>query len=206
LRAATLQGQTTEAAIETGKSWGLKGLEPAVREELARQAGDKPVAGQAERPPLKFPRISLAGGVHALAGDVSMPSADSEHRLVIDASSDESNDSGLNRRLETAARAVNLYALAGVPADKLKLALVFHGKATSIVLADASFQAHFGKPNPNAALMTELHKAGVEFFVCGQAMTHAGYSAAEVRSDVHVALSAMTALEGLQSAGYSLIP
>jgi uncharacterized protein (TIGR01244 family) len=206
LRAAMLQGQTVEAAIETGKSWGLKGLEPAVREELAKRAGDKPAAAQAERAPLTFPRIALAGGVYALAGGVSMPSADREHRLVIDASAGESTDSGINRRFETAARAVNLYALAGVPADKLKIAMVIHGKATPSVLSDASFQAHFGKPNPNAALMTELHKAGVQFLVCGQAMTHAGYSAGEIRSDVQVALSAMTALEDLQAAGYSLIP
>jgi uncharacterized protein (TIGR01244 family) len=206
LRAATLQGQTLEAAIETGKSWGLKGLEPAVREQLAKREGATPSTAQVERPPLKFPRIALAGGVYALTGDISMPSADREHRLVIDVSDGESNDSGINRRFEAAARAVNLHALAGVPADKLGIALVIHGKATSTVLSDASFQTQFGKPNPNTALMSELHKAGVEFFVCGQAMTHAGYSAAELRDDVQVALSAMTALEDLQTAGYSLIP
>jgi uncharacterized protein (TIGR01244 family) len=206
LRAVTLQGQPVEAAIETGKSWGLKGLEPAVREQLAKREGATPSAAQVERPPLKFPRIAMAGGVYALTGDVSMPTADREHRLVIDASAGDSNDAGINRRFETAARAVNLYALAGVPADKLKIAMVIHGKATLSVLSDAGFQAHFGKPNPNAALMTELHQAGVQFFVCGQAMTHAGYSAKDLRTDVHVALSAMTALDDLQAAGYSLIP
>ena len=35
LRAANVQGQPIEKAIETGRSWGLKGLEPAVREQLA---------------------------------------------------------------------------------------------------------------------------------------------------------------------------
>ena len=34
LRAATLQGKSTDEAIDIGKSWGLKSLEPAVRDEL----------------------------------------------------------------------------------------------------------------------------------------------------------------------------
>ncbi|MEZ5562518.1 MAG: protein tyrosine phosphatase family protein [Gammaproteobacteria bacterium] len=36
LRAGTLQGMSSEAAIELGKAWGLASLEPAVREQLAR--------------------------------------------------------------------------------------------------------------------------------------------------------------------------
>jgi len=38
LRAATLQGKSTEAAIEVGKAWGLTSLEPVVREHLAKPA------------------------------------------------------------------------------------------------------------------------------------------------------------------------
>ena len=34
LRAATIQGRSAEEAIEIGKAWGLKSLEPAVRDEL----------------------------------------------------------------------------------------------------------------------------------------------------------------------------
>lgn len=38
LRAAALQGMSNDAALATGKSWGLAGLEPAVREQLAGAA------------------------------------------------------------------------------------------------------------------------------------------------------------------------
>ena len=135
-----------------------------------------------------------------------MPQADIEHRIVIDAASGDTTPEGILRRLDAAARALNLYALAGVPADKLKLAVVLHGKATSAALSEASYQTHFAKGNPNAALIGALHEAGAELFVCGQALTHAGYRTDEVRADVRVALSAMTELEALQAAGYSLIP
>ncbi len=37
LRAAALHGQSTEAALVEGRRWGLKGLEPAVRELLNRR-------------------------------------------------------------------------------------------------------------------------------------------------------------------------
>ncbi len=153
-----------------------------------------------------FPRIKSAGGVYALKGDIDMPAVSSMHRVLIDATQDATTDTGINRRLEAAARALNLYALAGVPADKINIAVVIHGKATPIVLSEASYKKHFGKANANAALMAELRAAGVEIFVCGQALRHAGFDVADVSGNVHVALSAMTKLVDLQAAGYGLIP
>lgn len=205
MRAAMSQKQPVEAAIETGRKWGLKGLEPLVREQLA--GSPTSAAGTVdEHPAPQFPRIALGGGVYALPAGVLMPQADVEHRIVIDAGSGEANADGILRRLDAAARAVNLYALAGVPADKLKVAVVLHGKATSAALAETSYQKHFARGNPNAALIGALHEAGVEVFVCGQALSHAGYTTREVRADVRVALSAMTELATLQAAGYALIP
>ncbi len=40
LRAALLGGQSTDAAVAEGHRWGLKGLEPAVRERLQAWSGD----------------------------------------------------------------------------------------------------------------------------------------------------------------------
>lgn len=153
-----------------------------------------------------FPRIKSAGGVYALQGDIDMPAASIMHRVLIDATEDATTEVGINRRLDAAARAVNLYALAGVPADKLSVAVVIHGKATPIILSDASYRKHFAKANPNAALIADLRAAGVEIFVCGQALRHGGYVVSDVSKEVHVALSAMTKLVDLQAAGYGLIP
>lgn len=206
LRAANLQGASAEIALETGKAWGLTKLEPAVRERLASRVQVATAREDAAAQTLQFPRIKSAGGVYALPGDVDMPAAAAMHRVVIDATEGETTGAGINRRLEAAARAVNLYALAGVPADKLKVAVVIHGKATPIVLSDASYRTHFAKANPDATLIADLRAAGVELYVCGQALRHSGYAATDVRKDVRVALSAMTRLVDLQAAGYSLVP
>lgn len=210
LRAANLQGQSSKTSIDVGKAWGLKSLEPEVHQQLAirdaRANGSTPIPPGVEKPVLVYPRIKMAGGVYALAKGVTMPAADRDYRLVIDAKTGEVTETGINRRLEIAARALNLYALAGVPANQLKLAVVIHGKATPAVLADVSHRKQFGKPNPNADLIAELHKAGVRILLCGQAMIRAGYTVADVRDDVRVELSALTTLAELQADGYSLIP
>lgn len=151
-----------------------------------------------------FPRIEGAGGVFAVAAD--MPERNTVHRLVLDAAGDERTPAGLNRRLDAAARAVNLYALAGVPPENVKIAVVVHGKATAAVLSDEAFREKFGVANPDAGLLAKLHRAEVEVHVCGQALMHQGYSPDEVHADVRVSLSAMTKLASLQAAGYSLIP
>lgn len=206
LRAAWVQGQSLDAALAEGRRWGLKALEPAVRERLA-------ASGAAAKPPIakpvgtqQFPRIAGAGGVYVLPAGVDMPAVDVVHRVLIDASTDEKTATGSNRHLDAAARAVNLYALAGVPPSNLKVAVVVHGKATPLVLSDAGYRQQFGKPNPDAALIAQLHRAGVEIFVCGQALSHQGHAVADVRDEVRVSLSAMTKLVDLQAAGYGLIP
>lgn len=206
LRAAWIQGQPAEAALAEGRRWGLKGLEPAVRERLTASGAatkstiSRPIGTQ------QFPRIEGAGGVYALPKGVDMPAMDVVHRLLIDATTAEATATGTNRHLDAAARAVNLYALAKVPPENIKVAVVVHGKATPLVLTDTSYRQHFGKSNPDAAVIAQLHRAGVEIFVCGQALSHQGYAVADVREEVRVALSAMTKLVDLQAADYGLIP
>ena len=206
LRAANLQGASVERALEIGKSWGLKSLEPVVRQQLASTPETGGVVPQSTGDTMVFPRIHLAGGVYELGAGTDMPTVAGMHQLVIDWTGDETTDGGINRRLDVVARAVNLYALAKVPDEKVRIAVVIHGKATPLALSDSSYREHFTKANPNAALMEELRAAGVEFFVCGQALRHRGYAPKEVHSGIHVALSAMTKLVELQNAGYGLIP
>lgn len=173
----------------------------AVAPAWAAQETAKPSA-----PTLVFPRIASAGGVVALPEGVDMPARDAVHRLLIDATGAETTAAGTNRHLEAAARAVNLYALAGVPPENVKVAVVVHGKATPLVLSAAAYQRHFGKPSPDATLVAALHDAGVEIHVCGQSLIHSGHAVADVHEDVTVALSAMTKLVELQADGYGLIP
>lgn len=157
-------------------------------------------------PTQRFLRIASAGGVYKLTGKVEMPATDSVHRLVIDATSDETTAMGINRHLESAARALNLYALAGVSNDNVKVAVVIHGKATPAVLSSDIYRRKFGRSNRDVALIDDLKNAGVEIIVCGQALTQQGFAVSDVHKNVRVSLSAMTALVDLQGKGYALIP
>ena len=107
---------------------------------------------------------------------------------------------------DAAARAVNRYALAKVPPGNVKVTVVVHGTATPLVLSDKSYLVRFGKPHPDAGLVAQLQGTGVEIVVCGQALSHQGCQASDVRAEVSVALSAMTKVVELQAAGYGLIP
>ena len=155
---------------------------------------------------LAYPRIQGAGGVLAVDAKADMPSVTAMHRLLIDISDDATTPAGINRRLDMTARALNLYALAGVPEDKLRVAILLHGKGTALALSDAAYAKKFGHVDADARLIAQLHAAGVEMFVCGQALGHQGFTAADVRPEVRVTLSALSKREELQAAGYSAVP
>lgn len=55
LRAAWVQGQPVEAALAEGRRWGLKGLEPAVRERLSVSSAATPKAAAEPAGTLKLP-------------------------------------------------------------------------------------------------------------------------------------------------------
>jgi intracellular sulfur oxidation DsrE/DsrF family protein len=156
-------------------------------------------------PGMQFPRVEGAGGVVAIDG-AALPDPSKTHRVLIDAIDDKTTEQGTNRHLDTAARALNLYALAGVPDAQVEVHIIVHGKATPIVLNDAAYRAAFGKPNPDAALIDALHKAGARISVCGQALAHRGHTPPQVHPRVEVALSAITRVIELQADGVQLLP
>ena len=90
--------------------------------------------------------------------------------------------------------------------EQSDIVAVVHEAATSAVIEDSAFQARFGSPNPNAALIEALEAEGVEVVVCGQAVTGAGFPFGAVMEPVDISLSAMTELAKRQLEGYALIP
>lgn len=157
-------------------------------------------------PRLTYPRIHGAGGVLPVGPDALMPSTRADHRLYIDIDSDEPSHGEVNRRLHTAAKLLNLYALAGVPNDKVHLVVLFYGQGVDLALSDAAYRKKFGRPNPNAGLIRQLHQANVDMVVCGQALGHQNFVAANIRPGMKLSLSALTTREELQAAGYGEVP
>jgi len=137
--------------------------------------------------------------------DADFAPTDGDYRLVFDVAQGMEDPSQVNRRIETLARFLNMHARAGVPADRMHLALVLHGTAGKDALNNAAFKARHGVDNPSLPLIQALHEAGVQIYLCGQTAYSRGLPKAELAEPVTLALSAMTALARLQAEGYGLI-
>ena len=109
-----------------------------------------------------------------------------------------SKDGAVNRRLETAARFLNMHARAGVPATNMQVALVVHGPAS----ADLTTRTD----NPNKDLIVALIEADVSIVLCGQTAAYRGIDQDDLLPGVTLSLSAMTAHAQLQQQGYTLNP
>ena len=137
--------------------------------------------------------------------DADFVPTDTEYRVVFDVAVGMEDPAQVNRRIETLARFLNMHARAGVPLERMHVALVVHGSAGKDLLADDGFQERYGIDNPNLPLIEALAEAGVEVYLCGQTAYSRGLPKDELAEPVQLALSAMTALIRLQSEGYELI-
>ena len=154
--------------------------------------------------PIRGPIVNGYGPAFAVE-DLEVPvDNESERAVVMDVL--HSKPEGLNPFIESAARYLNMHGLRGVPADKMKVALVVHGPATFDVLSDKAHEQRRGAPNPNSGLLTALVDAGVDIYLCGQSAGFNGISGAELHPGVQLGLSAMTMFETLQAQGYRLLP
>ena len=105
--------------------------------------------------------------------------------------------------LEMVARYANTLAKYGVPAERRKIAVVFHQQGTRFTLKDDAYPKHNeGHQNPNSALIKELKKGGIDLRVCGQGLLNNKFEAAEIVPDVQVDLWALTTLIDLGQQGY----
>ena len=127
-------------------------------------------------------------------------------KVVFDATA-EANPSNVNKGLERAARLLNLCGSAGLKAADVKIVVVVHGDATKSVLNDDFYRARFQvEKNPNRALLRELKNAGVNVFVCGQALNYKGFPTSAVLEDVSVADAALSVIINSQMDGYAYVP
>ncbi|MES1926171.1 hypothetical protein T31B1_12654 [Salinisphaera sp. T31B1] len=154
----------------------------------------------------QYPAIKDYGGIKPLPDAVNQPSTDARHKAVFDVTKAAKSPDQPNPGLEHVARAVNVFASAGVPVDKLDFVAVVHGPATPSILNDAQYQEQFGQANPNTALIAALRKAGVTVHVCGQALAEHAFDQSWVDDDVDVALSALSDLVIYGERGYALVP
>jgi intracellular sulfur oxidation DsrE/DsrF family protein len=160
------------------------------------------LSGQAQTGPV----IKQFGPVYEIpdAGFRLDPSV--RYRAVMDIAGSPSESDALNRRIESAARYLNMHVRDGVPVNHLELAIVLHGSAGKDALTDQAYRKRFGTANPNSPLLHALKDAGVAIYICGQTAAFRGFAAEELDPAVTIATSAMTVLTRLQQEGWSLLP
>jgi ubiquinone/menaquinone biosynthesis C-methylase UbiE/intracellular sulfur oxidation DsrE/DsrF family protein len=154
--------------------------------------------------PLEFPLIASYGGVVRVAN--AAETLRSGAKVVFDATAD-SPPTNVNKGLERAARLLNLSAAAGLKASDVKIVIVLHGDATKSALNDDFYKARFQtEQNPNLPLIRELRKAGVQVFVCGQALNYKGFPESVVAEEVSIADAALTVIVNRQMDGHAYVP
>jgi hypothetical protein len=153
---------------------------------------------------LEFPIIPKHGGVLPRPKAVEQPRAGA--KVVFDATAD-AKPADVNKGLDRVSRLLNLYGVAGLKTQDVKITIVLHGEATKSVLNDAAYKERFQvEQNPNLPLIRELQKAGVEVLVCGQALNYKGFPDGEVADGVPIAAAALTVVVNKQTDGYSYVP
>ena len=151
----------------------------------------------------KGPRISAYGAVFDVPKPDFPTPLDQNYKAVFDVARAPNEPDRLNPSIETLARFLNMHARAGVPEERVRVALVLHGAARKYALQNTSYQARFHVDNPNLELLEELRAAGVRVILCGQTAASRSFERDELSASVELALSAMTFLITLQSDGIS---
>jgi len=169
-------------------------------------------AEPAEGPDYRHAVIKSHGGTVVLPDAAHQPKRNS--KVLLDITSDSKSGSVI-KGLDRAALILNQYAQADAgPENGFQVAIILHGPATKAALSHEAYARHTnsylrdkGKAkNPNLELIAQLKQAGVEIFVCGQALAHHGYAKNEVAPEVKVAVSAATVNINLQMDSYAYIP
>ncbi|MEL7491609.1 MAG: DsrE family protein [Pseudomonadota bacterium] len=139
--------------------------------------------------------IPAYGKIADVPGAAPIP-ADAAFKIRFDLAK-PADEGEINRNLDSAARFINMHAAAGVPLEKINLAMVIHGGAVKNMTRT---------DEKNAGLIKALSEKGVKFFVCGQSAAWYGVKAEDLTPGVEMSLSAMTAHSLLDAKGYSLNP
>jgi intracellular sulfur oxidation DsrE/DsrF family protein len=151
------------------------------------------------------PVIPDFGAVASVEQEMQIP-ADAEFRIAFDVNT-AAEPGEINRTFASAARFLNMHVEAGVPEDRIHLAIIVHGRAVHDVSSAEFYATHNdGAESANAAAVAELQRHGVRFYVCGQSAAYYRVSNADLLPGVEMALSAMTAHALLQQQGYTLNP
>jgi intracellular sulfur oxidation DsrE/DsrF family protein len=127
------------------------------------------------------------------------------YKVIFDVHNSPDDPKELNAQINTIARFINMHVRAGVHPDQLKVAAVFHNKASHDILQSSFYHDKYKTDNPNETLIKALQEVNVELFFCGQSSRAREVTKDQIIPGVKVALSAMTVLIDYTARGYTII-
>jgi intracellular sulfur oxidation DsrE/DsrF family protein len=151
------------------------------------------------------PVVPGADGYVAIPGAAIMPQKTRVYRAIYDATRFADTPTGLVPALNMAGSELNVLGGAGIPVSNAKFVVVFHGPSVDGILDDAHYRAKYHFANPNLAVIRDMKRAGVKFFVCGQHLAFSNIDPATITKDVVVASDALIVLMTYQADGYALM-
>ncbi len=167
-----------------------------------------PVAAAAQPAPPAMttgPVFADFGAVATIESDLPVP-AGMMLRHVYDVT-EAAPAGGISPGIAAAARFLNLHVRAGVPMERLQVALVVHSAAVADFTRPEVFaRRKAGAANGSAAALAAVMAKGVRVYICGQAAAAQGLGKADFLPGVQAALSASSAHAILQADGWSLNP
>lgn len=152
------------------------------------------------------PAIATQGKAIVLPDAAHQPDPNVRQRAVFNLTAAPASPAATDPGLERVARAVNLFTASGVPATQLDFVVLLSGGATDSALDDPAYRARHGVANPNLGLIAQLSAAGVQLFVCGQALHARQLDGKSLAAGIAISLSALTSVITLQQRGYVLVP
>ncbi|MCA6074894.1 DsrE family protein [Fulvivirga sedimenti] len=151
-----------------------------------------------------FPAVQGYGGVNPVPFEAEKPDPAAQYKFVIELGHRYSDKTQVADMLDYAARMYNLHIYAGVPRENIQLAIVVYSSSTAIAMADATYSQRFDQTNPNAALLEELIRNGIQVIVCGQSMMKQNLLPGDIYPGIKMAVSRFTATTDLMGKGYKL--
>jgi intracellular sulfur oxidation DsrE/DsrF family protein len=151
------------------------------------------------------PVIPEADGFVVVPNAKVPPTKSRIYRAIYDATKASKDSSQLMPALNMAGSELNALAVSKIPLSHAKFVIVFHGAALDGIMDDEHYKAKFGIANPNLKVLSELKKAGVELFVCGQNLLAERIDPKTISADVAIASDALIVLMAYQNNGYALM-
>jgi intracellular sulfur oxidation DsrE/DsrF family protein len=140
-----------------------------------------------------YPVITGYAGVASVSVDTTVIDSTATQRVVAELVS------------PAIARWVNLFAVSGVPRNRVDIVVVIHGEAAYALLNNDAHRARYGYDNPNTELIQKISAAGVTLLFCGQTLAIRQIAKESIAPQCKVVLGMATAVIPLQLRGYAYV-